>query len=341
MEMDVTTLASLNSFSQCIAVSAELGLADILGDASLPSAKVAELAGANPDAVRFLLEWLVSAGVFQCDDAGKFSNNALSEPLRSDHPQSRRHICMLFGGMYYQAWGALRHTVLTGKPGFNHALGDNVFRFKESHPEEARVYDLAMEDLARPVSQALLECFDMSAHRVVVDVGGGGGALLRGILGPHEQLRGICADRPEVCGRGAAELERMPNREIAERLSFEAADFFTAVPAGGDLYILKNVLFDWNNDSRRRILETIGRAMRQTAARDAREQPRLLVIEPFTEAPHSLFQMVICEEGTRRLDEDGMNSLLRSASFNIVSVKQLPTQHTVYECLPCLHSARA
>ena len=338
--MDAGTLATLGWLSKAVTVAAELGFADILGDEALTAAKIAGLSGANPDAAQFLMQWLASVGVFQCDSEGNFSNNALSDPLRSNHPQSIRHLCMLMGGMYYDAWGGLTHTVLTGKPAFSHVFGDSVFPYKETHPEQAMTYDRAMEDMARPVGAALLECFDLSAIRVVVDVGGGSGTMLRRLLAPHEQLRGICADRADVCRRAAAEPESLADREIAGRLSFEPIDFFTTVPANGDLYILKNVLYDWNDDSRLRILESIRQAMRQTAALDDRPgsaQPRLLVIEPLIDPARSLFQMVICEEGTRGLDESGMRSLLQRAKYDIASVKYLPTQHTVYECVVADH----
>jgi C-methyltransferase len=332
-QVDIVKLTSMSWISKCITVAAELGIADKIGDQALSHGELARLTEADPQVLRRLLQALASVGVFKRDVDGKFRNSVMSESLKTDHPQSMRHLCMLFGGMYYEAWGELRHTVLTGKPASHKVFGGSIYHYMDDHQDVARTYDLAMASLARPVVAEMLKRYDLSEVRTVVDVGGGSGTMLHGILTAHSQISGICADRPDVCARAAAELEGSGDQDLAARLSFRPSDFFTEVPGDGDIYLLKNVLHNWSVDSCRRILKVIGCAMNRQAA----VPPRLFVIEPLVAedgpgAMRALFQMVICEEGTHGLSYGQMRGLLDVSGFDILSATRLSTEHYVFEC---------
>jgi hypothetical protein len=163
----------------------------------------------------------------------------------------------------------------------------------------------------------------------LVDVGGGRGTLVKAVLQAHPHLRGICVDRADVCARAAADL-LAGDPALAGRLSFVPGDFFGAVPPGADLYLLKNVLHNWNDDSAVAILMTIREAMSAPGA-------RLLLIEPLAEegtpsayeAMDDLLQMVICQEGTTARSAGQFRTLLRRAGFDQESVAALPTGHSV------------
>nr|WP_175429252.1 methyltransferase [Lysobacter enzymogenes] len=123
------------------------------------------------------------------------------------------------------------------------------------------------------------------------------------------------------------------------RLEFRAADVFSEIPAGGDLYLVKNVLYDWSFDSGLKLLAAARAAMAQTAAAEpGRAAPRLLVVEPLFErdsdAPRALFQKVICEDGTRGLDEAQLRRLIEAARLRVLGVERLETGHSVFECAP-------
>jgi C-methyltransferase len=337
-ELAVGKLAIAGWFSRSLAVAARLGIADIVGDGFLPHEEIARRTGSDPDVLLRLLRALAFCGVVRRDENGHFGITEQFAQLRTDHPLSLRHVCMLFAETYDDAFGALLHTVQTGKSGFQQVFGMSLFEHLENNPEAARVFDLAMVELARPVAVTLLRCQDFSAAGTIVDVGGGGGAMLRGILAAHPHLKGISVDRASVCERARANLANSPDRGLAPRLSFEPADFFDRVPTGGDVYLLKNVLHDWTFDSGTRILRTIATAMTQTARAltPNAPRPRLLVIEPpITEdfdAARDLFQMVACEEGMHGLDVDGMRTLLAAGGFDVRDIQGLPTGHNVYEC---------
>jgi hypothetical protein len=307
--------------SSCVAVAARLGVADHLAAGPRSAGELARITGTSAPILDRLLRTLAAAGIF-APIGDCYANSADSELLRVDHPRSVRHFCMLAGTEYYRAFGELAHTVDTGQPAFRHVYHDSIYAYMERNADAANTYDRAMEELARPVGEALAQLIDFHAAVNVIDIGGGRGALLRPLLRAHPHLRGISFDREDVCRRA----------ETGDRLQFVAGDFFAGVPAGGDVYILKNVLHNWNDDSASAILRTIAASM-NTA--------RLLVIEPLLDEHETslpkllddLMQAVICEQGTSARTEPAMRALLDRASLAVTSVTPLPTGHSAIEAI--------
>ncbi|OON71708.1 methyltransferase [Streptomyces tsukubensis] len=337
-EREIAKLAVGGWFSRALAVTARLGIADVLKDGALSHTEIAERTDSDPDVLLRLMRVLVFCGVAERDENGEFAITEKFAQLRTDHPWSMRHVCMLFAETYDDAFGGLLHTVKTGESGFQEVFGVSLYEHLERDAESARVFDQAMVDLARPVVSALLERHDFSEVGKVVDVGGGGGGMALGIVAAHPHLRAVCADRESVCKRASAALAGGGHEDITDRLSWEPTDFFVDVPAGGDRYILKNVLHDWSFESCLRILTTVSRAMTRTSEQRAESvpEPRLLVLEPLVaqdfDAGRELFQMVACEEGMSGLKDSDMRALLDTVGFEILSVDTLPSGHTVFEC---------
>jgi O-methyltransferase/methyltransferase family protein len=336
--MEISELAANGWFSRALAVAARLGIADVMAGESMSHTDIAKHTGSDPSALLLLMQALTALGVVERTENGDFRVSEKFAPLRTDHPRSMRHFCMLAGGIYDDAWGALLHTVQTGKSGFRKVFGTSLYEYLEDHPETARVFDNAMVELARPVAAALVRQYDFAEVRKVVDIGGGSGAMLCGILAEYSQVTGVCADRQSVCERAAADLCAVADQELVRRISFQPTDFFAEVPEGGDRYLLKSVLHHSSYDSGLRILTTVGRAMSRTAQDRHTDalQPRLLVLEPLIEqdrdAWRELSQILICEEGTRGLNEENMRTLLEAAGFEVLSVSQLDTGYAVFEC---------
>lgn len=339
-QMEIARLAAAGCFSRALGTAARLGIADIMDGGHLPHHVLAERTGSDPDVVLRLMQVLALAGVVERDEDGAF---AMTEPfvaLRSDHPQSLRNFCVLMAETYDDAFGALTHTVRTGESGFRQVFGVPLYEYLEAEPETGRIFDGAMAELARPVVAALVRRHDFSTVHQVVDVGGGDGTTLAGILAGHQHLAGVCVDRPSVCARAGDTSRACADHRIGERITFHPTDIFEEVPEGGDRYLLKNVLHDWSPEMCERLLTTIGRAMRRTAeARDpGLAPPRLLVVEPLldqeSDAAHVLFQMVMCGKDTGGFGESDVRRLLRRSGFEPVLVERLSGEHHLFECVP-------
>ena len=95
--------------------------------------------------------------------------------------------------------------------------------------------------MALGASDAAFAWSELPPGSRVVDVGGGEGHLLASILENHPHLVGTCLDRPDVAARASAYLSNVAGAEAV------AGSFFERLPAG-DVYVLKWILHDWDDD---------------------------------------------------------------------------------------------
>jgi hypothetical protein len=213
---------------------------------------------------------LASAGVFTDEGGGRFSLTPLGELLRADVPGSMRAAVLLFAGVGIQdSWKDLEYCVRTGEPAFRRANPDgDAFSALAGDPERAAVFDEAMAAFTAQTALAVAASYDFSSYRRVVDVGGGNGALLMGILRANPNLRGVVFDRPDAATRAA---DKIAAAGFASRCEAVGGDFFETVPGGADAYLLKHVIHDWDDARAVAILRNCHRAMPPHA--------KLLVIE--------------------------------------------------------------
>jgi hypothetical protein len=307
-------LANGYQISQAIHVAAVLGIADLLADGPRSSDDLATTTGAHPDALYRLLRALASVGVFHEADERRFTLTDLGAGLRSDAPDSLAGWAAFVGEPYYwQAWGALLHSVRTGENAFRHVHGTDPWTFRSRDPATSAQFDRAMTSLARQVVAAVLDAFDFGRFGTVVDIAGGNGAFLAAILTAHPALRGVLFDQPHVVANAAPLLTAAG---VADRCEIVGGSFFDAVPAGGDAYVLKAILHDWEDDDCVRILRTCRHAMADGAA--------LLVVEqelgPPNENPASKFldlNMLVAPGGRERTPDE-YAALFETAGFRFV-----------------------
>ncbi len=327
--MKAAYLACGGWIASAVGVAASLGVADLLAEGPRQAADVAAATGVHAAPLASLMRVLAAVGLFAETPDGAFANTPDSESLRTDHPQSVRAWCMLAAGDYQRLFHAMSHTVATGEPAADSVLGETLYSYLRHTPAAADVYDRAMEDLARPLAGVLAASRDFSRVETVVDVGGGRGTIVRGLLRAVPHLRGTCFDRPDVCDRARGDVE--PG--LRDRLAYRGGDFFESVPGGADLYILKNVLHNWGDERAVAILRPIAAALREV------EHGRLLIIEPVIgggmgglyKALDDLLQLVICEPGATPRSADALSGLAVQAGFRVTGVQALPSGHTVVE----------
>src|SRR5262249_47498053 len=167
--------------SQAIYVTARLGIADFLSDGPMDTEELAQRSKTHVQSLKRVLRLLVTAGLFTEDDRGRFALTPIGDHLRAGAPGSMRAVALLFGGITQRAWGDLLY-VETGEPAFRRVFGQDSFAYMAEHPEEAANFDSAMGAFTAQVAAAVAAAYDFSGFRRIVDVGGGNGALLVGIL---------------------------------------------------------------------------------------------------------------------------------------------------------------
>jgi SAM-dependent methyltransferase len=244
--------------SQAIYVAAKLGIPDLLADGDRDGADLAAATHAHGESLSRVLRLLVANDVLQEVATDRFALAPMGELLRSDAEASQRPYTILTMELEYPAWGQLLHAVRTGQPGFSRAFGQPQWEYLSTHPDAAAVFDGAMVGLTRWQAQAIVTAYDFSASRNVIDVGGGYGTLLAAILGAYREVRGVLLDRREVLASARPLLEAAG---VADRCSFVEGDFLESVPAGGDTYVLKWIVHDWDDVHATNILRNCKQAM--------------------------------------------------------------------------------
>lgn len=244
--------------TQGLWVAAELGIADLLTEGPQTTKELAKKTRAHTGALYRLLRALAGVGVFAQDEHGRFSLTPLADLLRTDAPGSQRAFVIMMGGEFHAAWGELLHSVRTGEPGFHERFGMPFFQYMTEHPERHSIYDAAMESVHGGETEPMLDAYDFSAFGTVADIGGGNGSVLAGILRRHPAIKGILFDLPTVAERTRSALS---GSRLVDRIRIEGGDFFSAVPADADAYVLRHVLHDWEDPEAIAILRQCREAM--------------------------------------------------------------------------------
>jgi O-methyltransferase domain/Dimerisation domain len=249
--------------TRAIHAAVELGVPDLLADSECTSDDLALASAADPSTLYRLLRALASLGILHEAEGRRFSLTPLGQPLRGDVPGSIRGWVMLTGREYvWRSWGNLTNAVRNGENSFRALYGADLFEWRAEHPEESAIFDEAMTSLTAPSTAAVLAVYDFGRFGSIVDVGGGKGTLLASVLAAHPGVRGILFDQAHVVSGAGSVLHAAG---VADRCEIVAGSFFTSVPAGGDAYILKSIIHDWEDEESVAIL----RACRASMGRGA------------------------------------------------------------------------
>jgi O-methyltransferase domain/Dimerisation domain len=245
--------------SQALYVAAKLGIADMLVDGPRQVDELATAAGADAPSLYRVLRALASFGVFAEQDNRVFEMTPTAEPLRSDVPNSLRDVAIFWGeDWHWQVWGKTLHSVRTGKSAWAEIHGEQVFEYFEKNQEAARIFDRAMTSFSSVATGAVVEAYDFGGIERLVDIAGGQGRFLTGILEANPSMRGVLFDLPHVI-EGARQI--IPSSSACNRCELTTGDFFVSVPSGGDAYIMKHIIHDWDDERALTILRNIKQAM--------------------------------------------------------------------------------
>ncbi len=252
---------------QAVVAACELKIPDLLAAGPKSAAEIARATQTHEPSLRSLMRGLCAWEVFSEGPDGTFAATELSDRLRSDQP-GLRNLALMLNGEGYQAWANLMYTLRTGGNAFVHTFGKTSWEVSADDPERAARFNAAMVESTERAAGAFVAAYDLAGVRTVVDVGGGNGALLSVLLRAKPGLRGVLFDlRQGLTGA----REKLEADGVADRVTLVQGDFFESVPHGADLYILKWIIHDWNDDRARSILQVCQRSMS--------DQARLVLME--------------------------------------------------------------
>jgi hypothetical protein len=308
--------------TQAVHLAVESGTVDAIAAAGrAPTIALSLATRTDADALGRLLLFLESLGVVEGDEAGGWALTEIGDLLRADTRDSMRDHVRIYGSHFYPAWGALSHSLRTGRSAFAHVYGTDLFSYLHQNPEVSLTYERAMV-AGTPFFAEVNSACDFSGARRIVDVAGGHGALLNEILNANQGPRAVLFDAPHVIEESA---DRPIATDHADRCERVAGNFFESVPPDGDVYLLSRILHCFDDEACGRILANCRSAM----APDGKLVILERVLVPGTGS--SLTQgynmhMLVVLGGGRERDETQYRTLLAKAGFTLETLHDLPLE---------------
>jgi hypothetical protein len=310
--------------SRAIHVVAELGVANHVGATAVPVSELARLTASHPAHLERLLRFLAGHQIFSEAARGEFIATRLSDVLRDDTPNSLRPGLCMVNAAWWSAVGDLGHSITTGEPAFALRHEHPFFSYLKQHPEDQSRFDAGMASNSRSSDEAIARAYDFSRVALVLDVGGGRGGLIRAVVERHPDVKGVLFEQPQVVERSILPTEGA----LASRCSGVGGDFFQGIPPGADVYLIKGVLHDFDDERCAAILEKCREAMAPRS--------KLLIVERLISPDNrrheaktiDLLMMTLLGGRERAVAE--WEGLLRKADLELL--RQIPTDSEFTIC---------
>jgi hypothetical protein len=314
--------------SQTIRAAVDLSLADHLAEGPLCADEVAQREESAPETTFRLMRACVDIGLLTADAEGRFYSTELLETLRTDAPRSLRAMALaVTNTAHWLPWNQFVSSVRTGESQGHRALGMPIFEYLARHPEQAQEFSAGMASVTSLWGLDAVKLLDTTNVRCAVDVGGAHGALLTRLQEANPALHGIVFDRPNVTPNAEVEIAR---NGFAERTKVVGGDFFESVP-GGDLYLLKFILHDWDDES----CITILRRCREAMDSDGRVAiMEMIVGEPTSPGVSALSDLnMLAVAGGRERSLAEYDALLSKAGLRRTAVYSSGSPQSVIEAV--------
>lgn len=310
--------------ARCIAIAAELDIAQHLAAHPLHVEKLAEFCGLHGPSLFRMMRFLASIGIFHQNEDGTFANTPQSDVLRKDVPGSVYPLVRQgWQDVVWDTYKDLPKGLKTGEPAFSLAHGEAFFDHLASHPDHGAMFDASMALMSGPENAVIAEAYPFGEALTVVDIGGGHGGLLAAVLTQHPELNGVLFDQQQVINDPEALIEA----GVQDRCKRIAGNFFESVPGGADIYMLKRILHDWTDDDAVRILTCV----KQALSPEARVAVIDAVIKPGNDADANKYLdvgIMALLNGRERTAEDFEN-LFTEAGLQLLRIIPTPAPSTM------------
>ena len=314
---------------QCISIVARLGIPDLVAQKPQSVTTLAKATKTNEDALYRLLRMLASVGVFSQNNAHEIGLTEISNLLRTDVANSlNAYAIMMSENGLWQNWGQMIYSVETGKTSQEKVHGMGSFEYLTQNPQAGEIFNRAMTSLSQADVSHIVNAYDFSSARKIVDIAGGQGLLLAGILKAYPKAEGILFDLPYTIEQARSVLKK---EGVAGRVELLSGDFFESLPAGAAYYMMKHIINDWDDEHYGKIIENI----RNSMAKNGKLLILEMVIPDGNEPSPSKFldlQMLVTTGGRERTKEE-FQKLLESAGFKLSRIVSTLSPINVIEAM--------
>ncbi|MFJ6615116.1 methyltransferase [Streptomyces sp. NPDC091289] len=309
--------------TQALGTAVRLGVFDRIGPGELDADGLAESLGTHPRSTLRLLRALAGLQLLSEPEPGVFRTTAAGDALRTDTPGTMVAMARMFTDpVMLRGWDLLDESIRTGETTFDTVFGTDFFGHLKEQPELSAAFNEAMSQGTRLTAANVPHHYDFGRFETLVDIGGGDGTLLASVLRAHPKLRGVLFDTAEGLAQAP---RRLADEGLTGRVALETGDFFASAPAGGDLYLLKSIIHDWDDERCAAILRHIRDVIPAHGS--------LLIVEPVLPAtvppdPSGGVYLsdlnMLVNVGGRERTADDFAALCTAAGFALRSVTPLP-----------------
>lgn len=304
-----------------VAVAARLGIADLLAKGPKTSEELAAATGAHPQALWRFLRACSAYGLCEISGTDLFALTPEGACLRSDARSLHGFALGMGQPGHLRPFEYLYQGIMENRPVAEDALGMPMWEYYDAHPEAKATLTEHLDEVTAELAPYVVTNVDLSSFQRIVDVGGNQGHFLSALLEAAPKAQGVLFDRPEVMDDAR---QTMAERGLTDRVEFVGGDFRETVPEGGDLYLIKGVLHDWDDDGASRILANCHRA--------AAPGSTLLSLEgivrsepPLDQIVHLIDLSMLLLVGGRERTKAEFDALFGSAGYHIAETIALPT----------------
>jgi C-methyltransferase len=308
--MELTTSLWL---AKAIGVATDLGIADLLKEKPLHISELSALTKTHQPSLLRLMRMLSGNGIFRNAGDHIYSNTRLSEVLLEERHSMKKFIQHHMGETNWMFIGDLEKSIRSGENAIKMRTGVEPFDFLAQFPDKNEMFSQAMTDTSEMAAPLFITAYPFGKFRKIIDIGGGHGYLISAIAAKNPKTECVVLDLPQVVPSAIDNFKRFG---VEGRCSFAEGDFFGNIPEDGDLYILKNILHDWEDDKSIEILKNVKKSMH--------EKSRLLIIDSvMDDKNHSSFgkildlQMLIGTSGGRERTLDEFRELFSKAGLTM------------------------
>ena len=308
-----------------IRVACDLGLADHLTEGPRPVEELAAATGTHAPTLHRMMRALATREIFTEVADGVFALTPLAEPLRADHPFSVQ-ACFPLMPPDIHSWARMTGSIRTGRTAFDELHGMGYYEWFADKPDDCVRFERSAESVNPLVLRTVVPAVDWSGIGTLVDVGGGHGTFLAGILRRNPGMRAILFDLPHVAAEAPAALAEAG---VADRCEVASGSFFDegAVPTGGDAYLMKTILHDWDDERAATVLRHVRAAMPAGA--------RLIVVESVRlpgdgwDVGKVMDVKALVLFGGHTRTEDEFKTLFADAGFAMGEITHTPTMSVI------------
>lgn len=317
----ILNLLSGEWVSRGLYVVTKLEVADHLQSGSKSIEELGILTSSNPDSLNRLLHMLAGFGVFEEVSFGVYANTDASSLLIQNNPDTLYGLSLFYGEEIHKSWDELLASVQTGTPAFELMFKTPVFSYLKKNPAQALQFQEAMKEKSKAVIQGTLSNYDFSSFRSVYDIGGGHGQFLQAILQKYPHLHGVLFDLPEV-------IEKNTTMR-SNRCRLISGDFFDSIPSGGDVYLLKSILHDWDDQNAERILKNC----RQVMGPKSRLLMIEVVLQPKDQSTYAncMDVLMLAITGGKERSLESFNQMIENCGFVLEHIYPTSTEFSILE----------